>query len=112
MSHENVELIRAGFAAFERGDLSQMLDLMADDLIISRADPDGATFHGKEGFREVAADWTEGFSEWAEVPKEFMDAGDFAVTHVQEIAGVEAAASRSRASSDLSSRYTMRRSRS
>jgi ketosteroid isomerase-like protein len=90
MSQKNIELIRAGFAAFERGDVSQMLDLMADDLVTYRADPDGATFHGKEGFLDATADWTEGFTEWAVVPKEFIDAGDFAVTHVQQIAGVEA----------------------
>jgi ketosteroid isomerase-like protein len=89
MSHENVELIRAGFAAFERGDLSQMLDLMADDLVIYRADPDGATFHGKEGYFEATAEWTEGFSEWSVVPEEFIDAGDFVVAHVRQIARVE-----------------------
>ena len=39
MSQEAVELIRGGFAAFEQGDLSQMLDLTADDLVTYRADP-------------------------------------------------------------------------
>jgi ketosteroid isomerase-like protein len=33
MSRENVELVRGGFDAFQEGDLSQMLDLMADDLV-------------------------------------------------------------------------------
>jgi hypothetical protein len=46
-----------------------MLDLMADDLATYRADPDGATYYGKEGFLEATADWTEGFSEWAVVRK-------------------------------------------
>ena len=86
MSRENVELIRRGFAAFEQGDLSQMLDLFADDLVTYRADPDGATFHGKEGFLEATADWTEGFSDWSLVPEEFIDAGDLAVARVRQIA--------------------------
>ena len=86
MSRENVELIRRGFAAFEQGDLSQMLDLFADDLVTYRADPDGATFHGKEGFLEATADWTEGFSDWSAVPEEFIDAGDFALARVRQIA--------------------------
>ena len=86
MSQENVELVRGGFAAFEQGDLSQMLDLMADDLITYRADPDSATYHGKEGFLEAAADWTEGFSDWSVVPEEFIDAGDFALARVRQIA--------------------------
>ena len=50
MSQENVELVRGGFDAFQEGDLSRMLDLMADDLVTYRADPDDATYHGKEGF--------------------------------------------------------------
>jgi ketosteroid isomerase-like protein len=90
MSQENIELIRAGFAAFERGDISQMLDLMADGLVVYRADPDGATFHGKEGFLEATAEWTEGFSEWAVAPQEFIDVGDFVVVRVQQVVRGEA----------------------
>jgi ketosteroid isomerase-like protein len=90
MSQENIQLIRAGFAAFERGDVSQMLDLMADELVVYRADPDGATFHGKEGYFEATAEWTEGFSDWSVVPEEFIDAGDFVVAHVRQTAHLEA----------------------
>ena len=85
MSQENVALVRSGFSAFEQGDLSRMLDLMVDDLVTYRADPDGATYHGKEGFLEATADWTEGFSEWAVVPEKFIDAGDFVLVHVRQI---------------------------
>jgi ketosteroid isomerase-like protein len=48
MSQANVELVRAGFTAFERGDMTAMLNLMSDQLVVYRADPDAATFHGKE----------------------------------------------------------------
>ena len=85
MSQENVALVRSGFSAFEEGDVSRMLDLMVDDLVTYRADPDGATYHGKEGFLEATADWTEGFSEWAVVPEKFIDAGDFVLVHVRQI---------------------------
>ena len=85
MSEENIALVRSGFSAFEQGDLSRMLDLMADDLVTYRADPDGATYHGKEGFLEATGDWTEGFSEWAVVPEKFIDAGDFVVVHVRQV---------------------------
>ena len=84
MSQENVELVRGGFAAFERGDVTQMLDLMADDLLTYRADPDGATFHGKEGFLEATADWIEGFSSWSVTPEEFIDAGRCVVVRVRQ----------------------------
>ena len=85
MSQENVELVRAAFAAFERGDLTGRFDLVADDLVVYRADPDDSTFHGKEGFLEATAEWTEGFSEWAVAPETFVDAGDFVVVHVRQI---------------------------
>jgi ketosteroid isomerase-like protein len=86
MSQENVAIVRRGFAAFQRGDLSQMLELMADDLVTYRADPDGATYNGKEGFFEATADWTEGFSDWSAIPEEFIDAGDWVLARVRQVA--------------------------
>jgi ketosteroid isomerase-like protein len=90
MSQENVEVVRSGFSAFEQGEVSRMLDLMADDLVTYRADPDGATYHGKEGFLEATADWTEGFSDWSVIPEEFIDAGDFVVVQVRQVVRGEA----------------------
>jgi ketosteroid isomerase-like protein len=90
MPQENVALVRSGFSAFDQGDVSRMLDLMADDLVTYRADPDGATYHGKEGFLEAAADWSEGFSDWSVIPEEFIDAGDFVVVRVRQVVRGEA----------------------
>jgi ketosteroid isomerase-like protein len=90
MSQENVEIVRGGFDAFQEGNLSQMLDLMADDLVTYRADPDGATYHGKEGFLRATADWTEDFSEWSVIPEEFIDAGDRVLVRVRQMARGEA----------------------
>ena len=90
MSRENVELVRGGFDAFQEGDLHRMLDLMADDLVTYRADPDGATYHGKEGFLQATADWTEEFSEWSVTPEEFIDAGDRVLVRVRQMARGEA----------------------
>src|SRR5918995_5582715 len=86
MSKENVELVRGGFTAFQDGDVSRMLDLMADDLVTYRSDPDGATYHGKEGFLNATADWTEDFSEWSAIPEEFIDAGDRVLVRVRQMA--------------------------
>jgi uncharacterized protein len=90
MSQENVELVRGGFDAFQEGDLSRMLGLMADDLVTYRADPDDATYHGKEGFLHATADWTEDFSEWSVIPEEFVDAGEFVLVRVRQMARGEA----------------------
>ncbi len=91
MSQENVDFVRAGFAAFLRsGDVNEVLGLMSDEVVVYRADPDGATFHGREGFLEATTEWTEGFSEWAVLPEEFTDAGDFVVVRVQQVVRGEA----------------------
>jgi ketosteroid isomerase-like protein len=90
MSQENVDLVRAGFEAFERGDMTALFDMLADDLVVYRADPDDTTYHGKEGFLTATVDWTEGFSEWEVVPKTFTDAGHFVIAHVRQIARGEA----------------------
>jgi ketosteroid isomerase-like protein len=84
MSQENVEIVRRGFAAFEQGDLGGLLDLLADDLVTYRSDPDGATYHGKEGFLQMAIDWSEGFSEWSFVGERFIEAGDSVVAEVRQ----------------------------
>jgi ketosteroid isomerase-like protein len=44
MSQESVEIVREAFAAFERGDLSHVIDLMADDLVTHRIEPDDAVY--------------------------------------------------------------------
>src|SRR5262245_12397458 len=86
MSEENVEIVRRGFEAFQRGGPEAMLDLFSDDLITYRADPDGATFDGKAGFRAAVDDWTEDFSEWQVLPEEFTDLGERVLVRVRQIA--------------------------
>jgi len=86
MSQENVEIVRQGFIAFEQGDLTQLLDLLSDDVVTYRAVPDGVTYRGKSGFLEAAAEWTEGFSEWSPIPQEFIEAGNRVLVRVCQIA--------------------------
>jgi ketosteroid isomerase-like protein len=86
MSQENVELVRQGWEAFERGDMSQVLDLMSDDLVTHRSHPDAATYYGKEGYLDLTADWVEGFDEWSSTAEEFIDAGDRVVVRVRQSA--------------------------
>ena len=75
MSRQNVEVVRGAFAAFQRGDMTQIMDLLTDDLVTHRVEPDNASFHGKEGFFQATADWTEHFEDWTVTPEEFIDAG-------------------------------------
>jgi ketosteroid isomerase-like protein len=64
MSRKNVEIVRGGYAAYERGDVAAMLESADPSIVTYRADPEGATWHGPEGLVEAIADWTEGFDEW------------------------------------------------
>ena len=86
MSQENVEIVRRAFAAFEGGDLNRLRDLVTDDLIVYRAEPDGATSHGLDGFLQLTAEWTEGFRDWTPVPEEFTDVGQRVLVRVRQSA--------------------------
>jgi len=84
MSEENVEIIRAAFAAFDQGDMSQLLGLMAEDLVTHRVEPDEAVYHGKDGFFQATADWTEDFEDWTATPEEFVDTGEGVLVRVHQ----------------------------
>ncbi len=86
MSQENVEIIRGVFEAFQRGDVSGMLDLMTDDMVTHRIEPDDAIYHGKEGFFQATADWIEGFDDWTATAEEFIDGGDAVLVQVHQTA--------------------------
>lgn len=86
MSRDNVELVRSAFAAFEDGDLDRLRDLATDDLIVYRAEPDGATSHGLDGFLQLTAEWIEGFSDWSPVAEEFTEAGQRVLVRVRQSA--------------------------
>jgi ketosteroid isomerase-like protein len=84
MSQENVEIVRGTYAAFERGDISAVLDPADPDLVTYRADPEAATWHGPEGFLQAMADWTEGFDQFSASAEEFIDAGDKVIVRVHQ----------------------------
>jgi ketosteroid isomerase-like protein len=84
MSQENVELVRRGYEALNRGDLGLLLDQLDDDVVTYRGTPLGDTFYGKEGYLTAAADWVEDFAEWSITPEDFIDAGDHVVVRVAQ----------------------------
>ena len=81
MSKENVELVRAIYAAFGAGDIEGVVSRMAPDIEWNEAEnflyADGNPYRGPEAilggvFGRIGAEW-DGF---AAVPHEFLDAGD------------------------------------
>ena len=59
MSQENVELVRAAFDAFLRGDEPAMLEQAAPDIVVTQFPDqlDVRDYHGREGLAEVMTDW-------------------------------------------------------
>jgi ketosteroid isomerase-like protein len=81
MSNENVELVRAIYAAFGAGDIEGVVSRMAPDIEWNEAEnfpyADGNPYRGPEAilggvFARLGGEW-DGF---APTPEEFLDAGD------------------------------------
>jgi ketosteroid isomerase-like protein len=84
LSRENVEIVRRGYAAFERGDLAAVLENASPDILTYRAEPEGATWHGPGGLLEALADWTEGVEQFSASTDEFIDAGDRVIARMHQ----------------------------
>ncbi len=81
MSQENVEVLRRGYEAFNRGDRDAAMSLM-DPGIEVYPDPaalggeDRGVWHGREGYLAFIKNWMEPWEEYRVEPREFIDAGD------------------------------------
>jgi ketosteroid isomerase-like protein len=79
MSQENVEIVRGGYDAYARGDLDELLRVMDPALVTYREAPDGAVFHGQQGFLAAIAEWVEDLADFRMAAEEFIDANDHQV---------------------------------
>jgi ketosteroid isomerase-like protein len=81
MSEENVERIRAGFAAHSRGDIDAMVELYDADAVFETLLL--GTHHGKEAIRRLYEENQTNQSGYTIEPVEMIDAGDKVVSVVQ-----------------------------
>jgi ketosteroid isomerase-like protein len=81
MSHENVEKVRAGFAAHNRGDLDAWLDLYDPEVEFETLLL--GTHQGKEAMRSLYDENQANQSGYTATPVELIDAGDKVITVVQ-----------------------------
>jgi ketosteroid isomerase-like protein len=81
MSKENVESIRAGFAALSRGDLDALVEMYDPDAVFETLLL--GTHHGKEAIRRIHEENLANQSGYTVDPVEMIDAGDKVVTVVQ-----------------------------
>ena len=86
MSQENVEIVRQGFEAWERGDFGAHLRLIHEKVVCCRVAPliDPKTYHGLEGYLEFASVWMEPYEDLQFRPTEYVDAGDQVVVEVPQ----------------------------
>jgi ketosteroid isomerase-like protein len=84
VSQQNVEIVRGALEAFGRGDVQGALAYAHPELVTTRRDPDGAVFHGREGFLRLFSDWVEGFTEYSFRPDAYHDAGDAVVVQMRQ----------------------------
>ena len=76
MSQENVEIVRAMFEQFARGDFSALGDLPDDfEFVASRDLPDAGTYRGELAIRWMTA-WVQSFEGHTIRATEIIDAGD------------------------------------
>jgi ketosteroid isomerase-like protein len=78
MSQENVETVRRGWAAWERGDLAAALAESSEDIVVARVAPlpDVVAYHGRDGLMQMLADWVEQFDGFEMTAADFRDAND------------------------------------
>jgi ketosteroid isomerase-like protein len=84
MSQENVEIVRRGHEAFERGDVTAMLELVDPEIVSYVAVPlvDPGEHHGPDGLLEMFATWTEGFDDYVQKVEEYIEAGDHVIARL------------------------------
>jgi len=78
VSEENVEVVRAVLAAWNRNEPESVLSLLDSEIVFdaTRRAVNPKTYVGTEGMRLMLADRDEVWAEFRTEPGEFVDAGD------------------------------------
>jgi uncharacterized protein len=83
MSQENVEVVRAGFDAFRRGDIDALLRLCDENIVITQApEVPGVSpqQYGHAGLLEAFAIWPEQWDDFRiDIERVIADPGDYVV---------------------------------
>jgi uncharacterized protein len=87
MSRANVEVVKRGYEALDRGDMAAALEGFDPSIEWwDRSDALNPTVvRGHEGMRKMWAEIAESFAEWRMEPKEFIDAGDYVVVPLDHV---------------------------
>jgi uncharacterized protein len=87
MSAQNVEIVRASWEAWSRGDMDSLFEFYDPavewDMTHSNV-PDMGVFHGHEGVREFFREWRSFFAEYYAEPEQFIESGDSVMVRVRQ----------------------------
>jgi ketosteroid isomerase-like protein len=85
MSQKNVERVRAGYDAFNRGDAAAWLDIFEPDAELRDLPntPDQRFYRGHDGLREWAESMMQAFANFRFEPQEVTEVGNFIVVAVR-----------------------------
>jgi ketosteroid isomerase-like protein len=83
MTQENIERVKAGFAAHNRGDLDALVEFYAPDAVFETLLL--GTHHGNDAIRLIYEENQKTLSGYDVVPVELIDAGDKVVAVAQMV---------------------------
>jgi ketosteroid isomerase-like protein len=83
MSQENVERVKAGFAAHNRGDMDALVEFYDPEVVFETLLL--GTHHGNEAIRVIYAENRKTLAGYDVVPVELIDAGDKVVAVAQTV---------------------------
>jgi len=93
---DNVETVRRGYEAFNRGDLDAAIEIFDPRIewhTYIVPGPGGGTYRGQDGVRELWSEAKRIFGDFRNVPERMFDAGDRVVAFVRvEGVGVKSGA--------------------
>jgi ketosteroid isomerase-like protein len=86
MSQENVEIVRAAFDAFSRGDMESVLRPMDPEIVVIEPSdvPDAMTYHGHVGVMEAIAGWPDQWDDYQIEAVQIVDAGEHVVVKTHQ----------------------------
>jgi ketosteroid isomerase-like protein len=88
MSEENVEVVRAAWEAWERGDMEAIFEfydpaIVWDQTHYGAGGPSG-TYHGHDGVKRFFREWLAPFESYYAHAEEFIDAGEGVVVRLRQ----------------------------
>lgn len=87
MAQDNVEIVRASWDAWSRGDMDALFEFYDPEVewdMTHSYVPDMGVFHGHAGIREFFREWRAFFAEYNAEPEQFVGADENVMVRVRQ----------------------------